>query len=380
MHLKQCLFEVFVWILYTLRGSRMKKEGGAFREIRKSKGYSLLELAIVISIISFTIGNLLSLAKDRTEAEKITETYEKMDFVEKSIAAYFAENGSIPCPASSQIAANASNFGSATRGSTPYNCTISYASSTYQNFSTPPFPNLALGSVPTATLQIPDDYAYDAWGRRFTYSMIQYCNTSNIQYLAGYNYGGVTASNGNYYYNVINANDYNFSNSTYCGGSFASNSAIEIQNASGTVTSNAAVYVLLSHGRNGHGAYPHNGGTSRITSSEIVSTNEVTNALLSTAGSNAYTTGIYIQQPLSFSNSATTYFDDIVHYRTKDQLIKEAGGFNASGIYSSSICNMAANVTSATSAALYCPFSLTTPTTCQTQLYELAAQITSLCF
>jgi type II secretory pathway pseudopilin PulG len=355
----------------------MKKEGGAFREIRKSKGYSLLELAIVISIISFTIGNLLSLAKDRTEAEKITETYEKMDFVEKSIAAYFAENGSIPCPASIQKAEVSTNFGASTRGSTPYNCTISYAASTYYNAS---FPGLALGAVPTAELQIPDDYAYDAWGRRFTYSMIQQCNTSNIQNLAGYNYGGVTASNSNYN-STSNFSMTTSSTDAYnCGVSYAKANAIEIQNASGTVTSNAAVYVLLSHGRNGHGAYPHNGGTSRITSSEIVSTNEVTNALLSTGGSNAVTTGIYIQQPISFSNSATTYFDDIVHYRTKDQLIKEAGGFNASGIYSSSICNMAANVTSTTSAALYCPFSLTTPTSCQTQLYELAAQITSLCF
>jgi hypothetical protein len=204
--------------------------------------------------------------------------------------------------------------------------------------------------------------------------MIQNCNTSNINYLAGYNYGGVTASNSNY----LSIN--NFSSNTYCGGSFASNTAIEIKNASGTVTSSGAVYVLLSHGRNGHGAYPHNGGANRITSAEIVSSNEVTNALLDTAGVNASTTGIYVQQPLSFSNSATTYFDDIVHYRTKDQLIKEASGFNTGATYSSSICNMAANVTSATTAALYCPFSLTTPTTCQTYLYELAAQISALCY
>jgi hypothetical protein len=204
--------------------------------------------------------------------------------------------------------------------------------------------------------------------------MIQACNTSNIQYLSGYNYGGVTATNSNY-----NATE-SFSNNAYCGGSFASNSSIQIKNASGTPTSSNAIYVLLSHGRNGHGAYPHNGGSSRITSGAIVSTNEVTNALLSTAGVNGVTTGIYIQQPLSFSNSATTYFDDIIHYRTKDQLIKEAGGFNTSGIYSSSICNMAANITSTSTAALYCPFSLTAPTTCQTNLYELAAQISALCF
>jgi hypothetical protein len=73
-----------------------------------------------------------------------------------------------------------------------------------------------------------------------------------------------------------------------------------------------------------------------------------------------------------------------VHYRTKDQIIKEAGAFNTNDTYSQSICNMAKNITSTTDAATYCPLNLsatpTSPTTCQDNLYKLAAQINSLCF
>lgn len=369
------------------------------------KGYSLLELSIVIGIIGFIIGNLLSLAKDKTEAEKITETYEKMDFIEKSISYYFAEYGSIPCPADPTIAENSANFGFATRNSsTSYKCDFHFqnnpaSGAPYYNAS---YPNIAIGAIPTATLKISDDYSYDAWGRKFTYSMIQPCNTSNIQYLNNYNYGGTDSTNG-----ILNPNynsTQNFSNTSYCG---SGNYAIQIQNSKNTTISSNAIYVLLSHGQNGHGAYNNKGsqifrnissttGTCQLNQTRV-GVNESTNAL-NDPGNASYcsttqllTSGVYIQQPLSFDNTQPSgntaylnYFDDIVHYRTKDQLIKEAKGMNKAGIYSSSLCNMAVNVTSLQNAALYCPFSKNNPTSnptdCQKYLYYLSAQINALCF
>jgi hypothetical protein len=98
-----------------------------------------------------------------------------------------------------------------------------------------------------------------------------------------------------------------------------------------------AIYVIFSHGENGHGAYPRNGGSTRI---------------------NAYTTGTAYTNAASYSEeeenaefdetgSATTfdanfvmrdyikldvgtaanrkYFDDILRYKTKSQTVRTAG-------------------------------------------------------
>jgi type II secretory pathway pseudopilin PulG len=333
--------------------------------------YSLLELTIVITVTSFVITSLLSVSENKEDNDKIKETLEKMQFIEKSIAYYLAEYGAIPCPADASLASDHASFGIATRNNSDITKCNGTTSAGYYSAI---FPAFTLGSLPTNTLQIPDDYAYDAWGRRFTYSMIENCNASNIEYLAGYNY--MSASNPNY--NSFSVN--NFSSNS-CGKSFADKSALQIQNSfSGGITVNNAVYVLISHGRNGHGAYAHNGGTNKIISNAVVETSEENNGLLSKLGVVKTASGIYVQKPLEYNNN---YFDDLVHYRTKDQIIKEAGVFSTNNQYSSSICNMAKNIATSIDTFKYCPPTTNPPTTninCIVDLSILAWQINSLCF
>ncbi len=329
--------------------------------------YSLLELTIVITITSFVITSLLSVSANKEDNDKIKETLEKMQFIEKSIAYYLAEYGAIPCPADASLASDHASFGIATRDNFDIKKCAGTTSAGYYSAS---FPAFTLGSVPTNTLQIPDDYAYDAWGRRFTYSMIENCNASKSAYLAGYDY--LDAANPNY-------NSGNNFSSNSCGKSFADKSALQIQNSfSGGITTNNAVYVLISHGRNGHGAYAHNGGTTRITSNAVVGTSEEKNGLLSKLGAVTTTSGIYVQKPLNYSND-TNYFDDLVHYRTKDQIIKEAGVFSTNNPYSSSICNMAQKISTNDDTYNYCP-PTNSGSDCTVFLSRLAWQINNLCY
>jgi len=306
-----------------------------FRAIKNRAGFTLIELSIVLLLISIAMGSLLSIAINKTETDRNKDTIAKMEAIEKAIAFYLAENGGIPCPADSSQAPNNAAFGVATRnGVNAYNCNGT-SPTWYFNVG---FPNLALGSVPTKTLQLPDDYAFDAWGRRFTYSMIEQCNTSNIQYLVAYLPSAVT----NPSYNAAN----NFSLAGTCG--TAGTAGFTINSAAGSTIVSNAVYVLLSHGKNGHGAYPHQGaalGTGRVVSATTPGTFEINNALYTAAGANQTGAGVYYQQTenLSTLSSNVNYFDDILHYKTKYQLIKDAKVLNSNIGYSGYICNITKN-------------------------------------
>jgi prepilin-type N-terminal cleavage/methylation domain-containing protein len=92
----------------------------------------------------------------------------------------------------------------------------------------------AAGMIPTQALRLPDDYAFDGWGRRFNYSV-------NVD-LTQANAFGVIGTTRNFY---------------------------TVINWTSTYMSNLPGYSLMSSGPNGHGAYPRNGGNIRINSNSI---------------------------------------------------------------------------------------------------------------
>ena len=86
-----------------------------------------------------------------------------------------------------------------------------------------------------------------------------------------------------------------------------------------------AVMVLISHGRNGHGAYMRQGSSTRMDAGydDGVSENESAEAENGSLGSGIDGKdfdNIFVQK------SATGLFDDIVRYKLKWQLANDAGG------------------------------------------------------
>jgi prepilin-type N-terminal cleavage/methylation domain-containing protein len=80
------------------------------------------------------------------------------------------------------------------------------------------------------------------------------------------------------------------------------------------------VYVLVSAGPNGHGAYPRNGGSAIYTAT--TNTSEIENAHINATGA-AYTTNFgkfNMMAPTVSSTSATNVFDDIVVKATRQDL------------------------------------------------------------
>src|SRR5579884_4112058 len=128
------------------------------------RGFSLLELSIVLTVISLIIGGGMVTLTGYMQATQYNATVARMDEIEKALFNYAVAFNRIPCPSSltalagtATYGAEAANKGSCTGGTPAAN--FSAASGTVE------------GGVPTRTLRMPDAYQYDGWGNRFRYAV-----------------------------------------------------------------------------------------------------------------------------------------------------------------------------------------------------------------
>lgn len=94
----------------------------------------------------------------------------------------------------------------------------------------------------------------------------------------------------------------------------------DLQNNNITPSAN---YVLISHGENGHGAYPRNGGTTRINAMST-NTREQSNCNCTVSAADSGTNA-YFYQSIGYEDVSTHLdkFDDIVVFATREQLTKQ---------------------------------------------------------
>lgn len=141
------------------------------------KGFTLLEMSVVLVIIGVVIGmgTATYLASVEKKAEDITR--ERIYAVQKALYVYAKGLYRLPCPASLTQAVDTANFG--VEAATPGTCT---GGTPAANFSTS---LVVQGGVPTKTLSLSDDYAFDGWGRRITYTVDKaYTASSAMQALS----------------------------------------------------------------------------------------------------------------------------------------------------------------------------------------------------
>ncbi|MDX1950045.1 MAG: type II secretion system protein [Rickettsiales bacterium] len=179
----------------------------------KNKGFSLLEMSIVVAIIGTTIGFGILSFNQYSRYSKTELTKERMKVILKAINDYADKFNSLPCPANGEQAFNHASFGVGS---------ISVGACTNHNALAD---NTYFGIVPVNTLNIYPSYALDGWGNRFSYAVK---NTALVS-------GGVT--------NVA--------------------SQINLKNYGDSTTFNNVVVIVISHGENGFGAWKGNGGSTK---------------------------------------------------------------------------------------------------------------------
>jgi prepilin-type N-terminal cleavage/methylation domain-containing protein len=246
------------------------------------RGFTLLELSVVLVIIAVILSGALAMFIGSVQASQFNTTVKRMDAIDKALLNYAAANSRIPCPSDLTQIASGANYGveAANTGS----CWSGTPAANFKAAS-----NTVEGGVPVRALALPDDYMYDGWGRKLRYAVDPtYTAASSLP---------VAAS---------------------CSLTVTPNaSAIRVNDSTGASRTTMAAYVLISHGANGHGAYTSNGVTVNAGSS---SANELTNCHCNSSGVATGTyTPTYVQKLPQYDSGETGvaayYFDDIVSFR-----------------------------------------------------------------
>lgn len=308
-----------------------------------SKGSALIVAAIVILIVGFTgLGLLYSLQSVTRETQE-EQTAVKMHRVTHALSVYYQRYARIPCPADPDTADVNPPFGTE-RGSGVDGTAVGDC----------PLVAEEDGIVPFKTLGLSEDDSRDAWGRYFTYHVNQSSSWSAVeaaQYIAANpSVRVIDLCRVKNVWVILGGNYYPQQALACCMDPAA---LMQIKNSSGvdvtglpsvaldrfaplnapalassihppyTLPASPAL-VLISHGRNGMGAYL---GTGTHARSPIggTSAGEIANASGDTGNT------VFVEMPRTESSSSSYYFDDIVMFKTFSSLYAEAGGNSGGG-------------------------------------------------
>lgn len=242
-------------------------------------GFSLMEMTLVLLVLSILSAAGISLYQNSDTAEKLNQTNQRLDAIENALRDYRYAHHRLPCPADPRLTLNDSGFGAEAQ-----------LAGVCDN-GTPALPatarsgDIVAGAIPTHTLNLPDDYMYDEWGRRITYKVD--ANATQPAAITEY---------------AVYAEQCVSTTTT----------AVTVYNSGGSTITESAVYALISHGANGHGAYLAS-GTRRNARSENV--NEQINAGVDSDFNDSFTDEIVAQRQASNSSNLNDVFDDVVRYR-----------------------------------------------------------------
>lgn len=233
---------------------------------RHVRGFTLIELAVVVGVIALLLGSILVPLGTQVNQRNIATTQTTLAAIEEAVLGYGATNGRLPCPDTT-----GDGLEDRTTGASNDGCT----GGTY------------VGAVPWATLGVPQA---DAWNFRFKYRVDNQFTRADGDPNASGCAPGCTLQLGD-------------------AGTLSVNTRRASDKTNLTLASNVPA-VILSHGRNANGATSAEGATM---SAPPASTDELTNATTTTTAfvSRAATEAA---SPCSETSTSNRYceFDDLV--------------------------------------------------------------------
>lgn len=232
-------------------------------------GFGLVATGILLAVIGVIISTLLPTVSMRQSLAEVDVTLERMNLIQDALKAFKANAVALgvgpylPCPAPVNLNPSSSSFGvkGTHNGLNPGSC----AGAVLQKTTAP---EVSFGAVPVRDLGLAEEVAFDGYGRLFSYHV-------SLPSIFNGGAGGLTVQD------------------------------------SGANPANIA-YALISHGKNGHGAYLRGG--SRL-SSGSTNTSELQNCDCTSAAVNNNYAGnghIFVRDVLMGRDTAT--YDDIVRF------------------------------------------------------------------
>lgn len=300
-------------------------------DIRDSKGLTILELAVAMIIMGVVIAGILSIINPMIESGKIKETEKKMERIVDIMAVYAQRNNRLPCPADPDRAATAQPFGAETGSGSDGDGLGSCDGAG----------DLIEGIVPYKTLGLSRQDIVDGWGSDLTYRV-------NPTYARDPSAAGNNTVHARCRVNMIwidpdTGQNFNPAKARFCCANSAQSAndiVIEDEDnellwpftrdtgndadpdtpvASDTIfdpgseNTTMPAFILISHGRNGYGAYLDNGFRMEALGNSGIDEDE-----------NQDGDDNFVMAPRNMSGG-NDYFDDIAIWRTQDQLYSETG-------------------------------------------------------
>ena len=115
---------------------------------RAQYGFTLVEMAIVLVVVSLLVGGMLMSLTSQQDIANAKETEKRLNEIRDALLGFAVVNGRLPCPANPTTESGTAGAGTE-YAPTAGGCTTSVE-----------------GVIPWATLGLPET---DAWGRRLTY-------------------------------------------------------------------------------------------------------------------------------------------------------------------------------------------------------------------
>jgi len=254
------------------------------------RAYSLTEMAIVILIISILATGALSVYFNLDSGVKVHENERKLKVIYASLGVYLHKNASLPCPAAINVARSLeTTFGVA---SVTANC---QGSGVYLGTGTGAT-NLTYGMIPVQDLNLDLDYALDSYGNKFTYIVDNRFTSS-------------ATTNG-------------------FGSIYPATSIMTINDMAGGQThkiTDDAVFVIVSHGRKGFGAYGEN--LTSVSASKVP-TDSHENENYDVTAFNNTTHVADFDNDFIHESLDNEIFDDVLLFKTRDEMVVDFRAYN----------------------------------------------------
>lgn len=246
-----------------------------------NSAFSLLELAIVLTIIGVVVTLSVSGLQSQLDSSEIASTKQRLDTIKLAIENYRTQFEKYPCPALPNLASSDPSYGDSvpdcyTTCPAGLNCVA--------NSTNGALLDMAQGSIPFKTLGIAPELTIDSWGNKITYAIdarftqdLNRCETDGL----------------------INIQDY----------------------SNNSVTSKA-MYALVSHGIDKKGAYSPESGT-------------ITMACDGSAkdGANCDNNTTFRISDISTSNTNTAYYDDVMLFSSNAKALYCPAGLSGCQIW-----------------------------------------------
>jgi len=230
--------------------------GSPKRPVSGICGFTLVEIAVAIFIITILLGSILVPLTTQVEQRQVSETQKMLENIKEALIGHAVAKGYLPCP-------DRTSGGAGTANDTANDGVEDYNTGTGICFST-----TLTGNVPWVTLGLG---AMDPWGNRFRYRV----HSAYAQRAPAARFNFSTATN--------------LTVTATSGGTLLT-----------TANPDGAVAVIISHGKNGYGAMNALNNTARPAPT---SADEVDNS----AGGTSYTS-----RTITPLGSTAGEFDDIV--------------------------------------------------------------------